>query len=110
MLVFIYFLEAYSESTKNTEYNLNSYDIVHTIKTGKHTQDTRLPRILNTWCNDVINNTYVITDHPMRVEIGKKIKDGHLVMTNCLKVLFDVILTHKCFNHRTKVQLVFITK
>ena len=88
LLVLIYILEASSKSTKSSNYNLTNYDIIHTIKTGKHTQDTRLPRILNTWYNDVENNTYVITDYPMKVEMEKKIKDGHLVMTNCLKVLF----------------------
>ena len=91
LLVLIYLLEAYSKSTENTVYNLTSYDIIHTIKTGKHTQDTRLPRILNTWYNDVINNTYVITEYPMKIEMEKKIKDGHLVMTNCLKVVVLVV-------------------
>ena len=91
LLVLIYLSKAYSKLTENTDYNLTNYDIIHTIKTGKHTQDTRLPRILNTWYNDVINNTYVITDYPMKVEMEKKIKDGHLVMTDCLKVVFIVI-------------------
>ena len=85
LLVLIYLLEASSKSTKNSDYYLTSYDIIHTIKTGKYTQDTRLPRILNTWYNDVI------TDYPMKVEMEKKIKDGHLVITDCLKVLFIVI-------------------
>ena len=69
LLLLIYLLEAYSKSTEYTDYNLTNYDIIHTIKTGKHTQDTRLPMIFHTLYNDVMNNTYVITDYPMKVEM-----------------------------------------
>ena len=70
---------------KKSDDQLTTSDVIHTIKTGQHTQNLRMPRILNTWYRDVRNNSYVITDRPMSAENAELIEPGHLIVTSCLK-------------------------
>ena len=44
------------------------------VLTGNHTQFTSILGKLNTWYNDVTNNTWIITFHSISVENGRNIK------------------------------------